>query len=215
MEPTHPTPHSPRIEPVEPYDAKAARRAALLRAARDVFVSRGYHDAKVDDIVAAANVAKGTFYLYFDDKRSVFSELVDRVVANLGEAILRVDVDLPIEGQVRRNIRGVMQVLLADAALTRILLNFAPGLDSAFDQKLRSFYGGMKAQLEASLAEGQSLGIVASGDVRLYAAFTIGGLKEVLLDTAVAEPGSPLDADARDRMEDAVLRLLRGMFLRA
>ena len=68
---------------------KAERRHELLRAARDVFATKGYHDAKIDDIVAAAKVAKGTFYLYFPDKRSVFSELVDGLFQRLGAAILR------------------------------------------------------------------------------------------------------------------------------
>lgn len=48
---------------------KAERRSELLRAARDVFATKGYHNAKIDDIVQAAKVAKGTFYLYFPDKR--------------------------------------------------------------------------------------------------------------------------------------------------
>ena len=52
---------------------RVKRREALLRAARDVFVTKGYHDAKVEDICARADVAKGTFYLYFPDKRSIFS----------------------------------------------------------------------------------------------------------------------------------------------
>ena len=37
----------------------------------------------------------------------------------------------------------------------------------------------MKLLLEASLAEGQSLGIVAEGDAKVFATFTIGALKEI------------------------------------
>jgi len=39
------------------------KRAALLRAARDVLVEEGYHHAKIDEIAARAGVAKGTYYL--------------------------------------------------------------------------------------------------------------------------------------------------------
>jgi len=48
------------------------RRAKLVTAARDVFGQKGYHAATVDDITRAAGVAKGTFYLYFDEKREVY-----------------------------------------------------------------------------------------------------------------------------------------------
>src|SRR5580698_11524546 len=89
---------------------KAERRQKILNHARDVFARRGYHEAKIDDIVAAAGIARGTFYLYFEDKRAVFEEIVDRTIARLGMAIVRVD---PHDGahtvgdQVREQIRRI------------------------------------------------------------------------------------------------------------
>src|SRR3954465_3637975 len=62
----------PRRSPV----LRDERRAQLVAAAREVFGERGYHTATVDDITRAAGVAKGTFYLYFDEKREVYYELV-------------------------------------------------------------------------------------------------------------------------------------------
>src|SRR5262245_36307509 len=52
------------------------RRAQLVAAAREVFSKKGFHEATVDDITRAAGVAKGTFYLYFDEKRAIYDELV-------------------------------------------------------------------------------------------------------------------------------------------
>src|SRR5690606_8287650 len=52
------------------------RRRQLLDAARDVFAEKGYVAATVDDVVARCGVARGTFYLYFDDKLDVFGALV-------------------------------------------------------------------------------------------------------------------------------------------
>ena len=57
---------------------KNERRQQILLHARDVFARRGYHAAKIDEIVGAAGVARGTFYLYFEDKRAIFEEIVDR-----------------------------------------------------------------------------------------------------------------------------------------
>jgi AcrR family transcriptional regulator len=188
---------------------KAERRIELLRAARDVFARKGYHDAKVDDIVAAASVAKGTFYLYFRDKRSVFAELVDGLFARLSEAILRVDTDGDVEAQVKHNIRAIIAVLLDDPALTQLLLSYAGGLDPAFVAKLQSFYDGVKALLRASLQEGQRIGIVAEGDAALYATFTIGALKEILLEASLEEP-----ARAREAIVAALFGLLEAGYLR-
>src|SRR5215470_13825560 len=53
-----------------------ARRQAILEAALSVFAARGYEAARLDDVAAAAGVAKGTLYLYFKDKQALFEELV-------------------------------------------------------------------------------------------------------------------------------------------
>ncbi|APR81237.1 Transcriptional regulator, TetR family protein [Minicystis rosea] len=188
---------------------KAERRQVLLRAARDVFATKGYHDAKVDDIVALAKVAKGTFYLYFPDKRSVFSELVDVLFVRLGAAILKVDTGRDVDEQIKHNIRAVVAVLLDDPALTRILLSYATGMDPAFVTKMKSFYDGVKALLAASLKEGQSLGIVAEGDPELLATFSVGALKELLAEKVVAE--APM---AREDIVDALFRFLQAGYLR-
>ncbi|MFR8002431.1 MAG: TetR/AcrR family transcriptional regulator [Hydrogeniiclostridium sp.] len=54
---------------------KAEKKANLLQAAYTCFLEKGIHKTSIDDIVARANVAKGTFYLYFKDKASLFDQL--------------------------------------------------------------------------------------------------------------------------------------------
>ncbi|MDC3955639.1 TetR/AcrR family transcriptional regulator [Polyangium jinanense] len=188
---------------------KAERRLELLRAARDVFATKGYHAAKVDDIVARASVAKGTFYLYFPDKRSVFVELVDGLFSRLGGAILTVDTQGDIEAQIKHNIRGIVAVLLDDPALTQLLLSFAPGLDPAFAAKIRSFYDGVKTLLRVSLDEGQRLGIVAEGDTSMYATFTVGALKEIFAESTDRGQAWP-----REQLVEQLFRLLQRGYLR-
>lgn len=50
-------------------------RDALLEAARSVFESAGFLDARVERITQQANVSYGTFYRYFDSKEDIFREL--------------------------------------------------------------------------------------------------------------------------------------------
>jgi AcrR family transcriptional regulator len=189
---------------------KAERRQVLLRAARDVFATKGYHDAKVDDIVAIAKVAKGTFYLYFPDKRSVFSELVDMLFRRLGAAILKVDTGGDVDAQIKHNIRAIVAVLLDDPALTRILLSYATGLDPAFVTKIKAFYDGVKQLLEESLVEGQRLGIVTPGDPKLFATFTVGAMKELLSENVVGTA-----ARGREEIVAGLFEFLQAGYLRS
>jgi AcrR family transcriptional regulator len=61
--------------------SKAANRAAILTAGREVFSEVGYGAASVRDIVRRTPLASGTFYNYFPDKESIFRALVDDVAA--------------------------------------------------------------------------------------------------------------------------------------
>jgi AcrR family transcriptional regulator len=47
----------------------------LLDAALKVFAQRGYHAARVDDIVRVARTSHGTFYLYFSNKEDLLRAL--------------------------------------------------------------------------------------------------------------------------------------------
>jgi AcrR family transcriptional regulator len=51
-------------------------RQKLLDAAEQVFGREGYHQAGIVEITRRADVALGTFYLYFPDKHAVFADLV-------------------------------------------------------------------------------------------------------------------------------------------
>jgi AcrR family transcriptional regulator len=55
---------------------KAANRAAILDAAREVFAELGYEAAGVRDIIRRTDLASGTFYNYFPDKDAIFVALI-------------------------------------------------------------------------------------------------------------------------------------------
>jgi AcrR family transcriptional regulator len=63
------------------------RRSEILRAARKVFEERGFLETRVADIVAAAGVAQGTFYSYFNSKEAVFAEVAEQVVETMMEGL--------------------------------------------------------------------------------------------------------------------------------
>lgn len=56
------------------------KRDAILRAAIDVFASRGFFNAQVADVARAAGVAAGTVYLYFRSKDDILMSLFERTM---------------------------------------------------------------------------------------------------------------------------------------
>src|SRR5216683_6892685 len=78
---------APRGAPAQPASNRAERaaerRAAIVEAAFDEFVARGFTATRIDDIAKRAGVAKGTIYLHFKDKESMFEELVRTAIVPL------------------------------------------------------------------------------------------------------------------------------------
>src|SRR6202789_686455 len=73
-------------------DSRPARRkpeslAKLKKAARKLFVERGYHATRPQDISREAGVGHGTFYLHFPDKRACFLDFVDDARNELDEYV--------------------------------------------------------------------------------------------------------------------------------
>ena len=81
--------------PMRPRGEKTRQR--LLDAGASVLPARGYHDARVDDVVTAAGVSHGTFYRYFDNKDDFFRVLAESASARMIEHIERfkLDADVP------------------------------------------------------------------------------------------------------------------------
>ena len=70
----------PRITP----EREEATRQSLLRAARDVFVARGFHAARIDDVVAASGLSVGAIYGYFRSKDELIRACI--LAANRAES---------------------------------------------------------------------------------------------------------------------------------
>src|SRR3954454_21484861 len=74
----------------------AARRADILAAALEEFTARGFEGARLDDVAKRAGIAKGTIYLYFADKETLFQELVRSMVHPVLDTLEKLcDVDIP------------------------------------------------------------------------------------------------------------------------
>ncbi|HYK96788.1 MAG TPA: TetR/AcrR family transcriptional regulator [Candidatus Acidoferrales bacterium] len=71
-----------------PTTARGQRtRQKLIDSAEAVFGERGFHNAGIVEITQRADVALGTFYLYFPDKRSIFEDLVHTLNTRLRRTI--------------------------------------------------------------------------------------------------------------------------------
>ena len=74
------------------------RKKMLLTIAYDMFLRRGYENTSVDEIIEKAQIAKGTYYYYFQSKEQMLEEVIDMMIENetkMAEQIIRTDIPVP------------------------------------------------------------------------------------------------------------------------
>jgi AcrR family transcriptional regulator len=173
------------------------RRTQILERALGVFADKGYHGASVSDVVKAAGVARGTFYLYFDSKEAVFLDLLDELLATLRASVGGMDVSPgapTMEDQLHGIVVRIFETAESNRELTRIIFREAVGLDAAVEAKLREFHDGLHGWLVIALRLGAELGLVRTCDPDVVATCVIGMVRESIHRYVVQNDG-PFDAD--------------------
>jgi AcrR family transcriptional regulator len=97
---------------------------ALVEAGREVFVQRGFHGTRVDDIVAAAGLSHGAFYRYFDNKATfghiIAARAMQRMSVTLAELQDATDAGPAGRAALRRWLRRYNAAHAEEAAMVRV-----------------------------------------------------------------------------------------------
>lgn len=146
--------------PVRRGGRRAESRRRLLDAARELFVSRGYHATRPQDITKAANLGHGTFYIHFKDKRECFLAFVDEAQQELMDSIdaaaAQVEPGEPVQVSLKRTFMaivdhavkhpGVLGAVMSDPAI--IAADEAPE-ETIVDQWAKNWAAGFAEQAGA------------------------------------------------------------------
>src|SRR5947207_469599 len=140
----------------------AERRQAIIDAAMEEFISRGFAATRLDDIAKRAGVAKGTIYLHFKDKEALFQELIRTALVPL---IGRLAAPLPAGGSVRAALEGFAKTFAQEVVTTRrgdivrlIVAEGArfPGIaDFYYREVVSRGLAGMRALIELGIKSGE------------------------------------------------------------
>jgi len=167
------------------------RRDAILRAAEHVFYARGYPDASIADVIDAAQISRGTFYLYFDSKDAVYMELIERFTGLVTQALRVVDPhgSDPVQ-RMLENVQRIVEVALKHPELTQLVLRETPGLNHTLDERLDRLYNFLHGMVVGALKKGAAAGLIRAVYEPVVATALIGAFKEVFLHKLT--PDGPL-----------------------
>ncbi|MBK8265904.1 MAG: TetR/AcrR family transcriptional regulator [Nannocystis sp.] len=196
------------------------RRGEIIAAATRVFKEKGYHAASISDIIDAAGVARGTFYLYFTSKREIFTELTTEFLAIIRGSVRKISLDPGAEppiDQMRANFRRVMSSVIQHDDLATIMLREPGDLDAESRALLDQFFNQVVDLIELAVRVGRGLGFARACDDRLIAISALGALREVLRRILAARDPTAGAAAAEwsdtERLADELVTFfVRGVF---
>lgn len=163
-------------------DQKSTRER-ILEAALDIFSSKGYHDARLDDIVESAHISKGSIYFYFPNKERLFLALVDQfadlIERRATEAIER----QPRAGidRVRAAIMAVIETFGKYRRPAKILLVQAVGLGATFEKKRLEVTDRFAALIKRHLDEAVAVGEIEPIDTAVVAHAWMGAIYNLII----------------------------------
>jgi AcrR family transcriptional regulator len=175
----------------------AERRAAIVEAAMDEFIARGFAAARLDDIAKRAGVAKGTIYLHFQDKESMFEELIRTAIVPL---VRRLHAPPPPSGSIRDALEGFARVFIQEIATTRrgdiVRLIIAEGprfpaiADFYYREVISRGLAGMRALIELAIARGE----IRNPELARFPQIMVAPAIVAVVWKSLFERHSPLDA---------------------
>ncbi len=175
-------------------------RAALLQAGTTLFAARSVDGVTIDDIVAEADVAKGSFYNHFPDKDALARELADRARAGVEALAARLGAGVPDPAErVARAVCGFARQAMEDPLGVRVQLRLFQGA-TVPDAPMNA---GVRADVQAGLSSGRFAGLTLEAGVLLTV-----GVVQIAVGRVLTQD-DPAKAAALSR--DLAFGLLRGL----
>ncbi|HEV8263699.1 MAG TPA: helix-turn-helix domain-containing protein [Gemmatimonadales bacterium] len=168
------------LPPRSPQSPPAAdlTRQRLIRAALELFTSRGYHDTTTAEIARKAGVAEGTIYRHFRSKQQLWNELYRAALRWAAKLVPDADAGRDSRAQLERLAQALVEGAARDPAVVTLGLldrhawggGGAGGGGGLLDDESRKTAREFHAALERVIAQGKADGAVRAGAVEVWAA---------------------------------------------
>ena len=205
--------HSARGERVEMVKVGTqSKRQAIIEAARKIFAMKGYEDTTIAEIAEDAGIAVGTVYLYFGNKRDIYTSVSLDWQTLLAAAFVDPTITaLPIEQVPRAMIEATFRICRQDSDMMSLFQ-----VDIQSDEEIQKhkaadelITGIIDNFFRQAIARGQ----LAPFDTEMYTKIIFGMVHSVLFECFCVEGGEREEL-FRERAIELVERLFFGPSLR-
>lgn len=183
-------------------DRRAQRRAAILAAALQEFSARGFEAARLDDVAERAGIAKGTIYLYFEDKEALFQELIR---SEMGPVVGTLEVALGLDIPPRLAAERAIELFLREIYATerkniiRLIISEGPRFPHLAEFYYREVVARGVAAVRALLTRAFERGELRNDAIIRFPQLLVAPGIIAIIWKGLFEPHAPLDVPAMMR----------------
>ena len=176
----------------------AERRQAIVDAALDEFIARGFTATRLDDVAKRAAVAKGTIYLHFKDKEALFEELIRTAIVPVVD---RLTTPPPLTGSVRDALEGFARTFIHEVAATRradiirLIIAEGPRFPAVADFYYREVISRGLAAMRALIQIGVNRGEISQTQLERFPQIVVAPAILAIVWKSLFERHAPLDAN--------------------
>jgi AcrR family transcriptional regulator len=176
----------------------AERRGAIIEAAMDEFIARGFAATRLDDVAKRAGVAKGTIYLHFKDKEALFEELIRTAIVPLVNRLA--GGPPPAGGSVRDMVEGFARTFIHEVTTTRrgdivrLIVAEGPRFPEIADFYYREVVSKGLAGMRAAISLGIARGEIHNKDLAQFPQILIAPAMIAVIWQSLFSKHAPLDA---------------------
>ncbi len=182
---------------------QSSTRERILDAALSVFSNKGYHDARIDEIVDQSKTSKGSIYFHFPNKERLFVALVEKFTDLLERKVKEsVPDDAPGMERVRIALEAVLNTFGKYRQPAKILLIQASGLGTVFEQKRMDVHNRFSALIQGYLDEAIASGDIDPIDTEIVSRAWMGAINELVIQWVYTGNPEP------DRIIETLLPIL-------
>lgn len=169
------------VERIE-LDKAQETRQRILDAAVNVFAAKGYHAARVDEIVDESATSKGAVYFHFPSKQDIFLAVIEKFVVllegNLSAALAKEPNGI---GRVDVALKVCLETFEKYASLAKIFLVQASGLGVVFEEKLLEIHQRFAQLIQIHLDEAVAEGEIEPLDTEVAGQVWMGAIYHVVI----------------------------------
>ncbi|HLL78287.1 MAG TPA: TetR/AcrR family transcriptional regulator [Ktedonobacteraceae bacterium] len=186
---------------------REATRQHIMRVAAREFARLGFDQANINVIAEQAGIGKGTIYLYFENKRDLFLEML-RSIAHIQLAAIRASLapDGPIQQRLERMFRAFARLAEEERDAFNVYMSALYGVNRAFQAEATRLLRDYVAVIALLLEQSQARGEIRLHNVEATALMVLSLTESYVLSANVLGQSETIVAQQAEAIADLLLR---------